>query len=499
MTCRDSGVRSGRREHAGAAGANRGSRMVIPSVLLDVTSADLLAARSQMAFTLGFHIVLACLGVGLPALVLVANWLGLRGNAAALLLARRWSTVMAVTFAVGAVTGTVLSFEMGLLWPVLMGRFGAAFGIPFAVEGLFFFLEAIFIAIYIYGWNRLSPRAHLLSGIPVAIAGLGGTFSVVAANSWMNQPAGYVLGPDGRVASVAPLEVIFNRATAYEVPHMLLAAYMVTGFLLASVYAVGLLRGHTDRYVRLGFAIPFTVAAMAAPIQVFVGDVAARSVFVDQPAKFAAMELITTTGPNKPVTIGGILVDGKVVGGIEIPGVASLLAGLSTDTVITGFDQIPVDQRPPATIVHLAWDAMVGIGTSLVLLGMWALILRVRRRDYATARWFLRAATLAGIGAIVALESGWIVTEVGRQPWVVYLVLRTSDAVTRAGGVPATFAAVIVLYTGLGIATLYALRTLARRWAQADAAAGGRDYGGAPSDEAVPYGPQRRAGQDRAE
>jgi cytochrome d ubiquinol oxidase subunit I len=315
----------------------------------------------------------------------------------------------------------------------------------------------------------------------------------------MNQPAGYVLGPDGRVTSVAPLEVIFNRATFYEVPHMLLAAYMVTGFLLASVYAVGLLRGHADRYVRLGFAIPFTVAAILAPVQVFVGDVAARAVFVDQPAKFAAMELIMTTGPDQPATIGGVLIDGQVVGGLEIPGLASLLAGFDTDTVITGFDQIPVDQRPPATIVHLAWDTMVGIGTALVLLGLWALVLRRRRHDYAQARWFLRAAALAGIGAIIALEAGWIVTEVGRQPWVVYLVLRTSDAVTQAGGVPATFAAVVILYTGLGIATLYALRTLARRWARADAAAGGRDAGAAAPDESVPYGPRRSADEDANE
>src|SRR5258705_442240 len=211
-------------------------------------AANLLAGRSQMAFTLGFHIVLACLGVALPTLVLIANAIGVRrGDPVAILLARRWSLVMAVTFAVGAVTGTVLSFEMGLLWPVLMGRFGGAFGIPFAIEGLFFFLEAIFIAIYIYGWERLSPRAHLLSGIPVALSGLGGTFSVIAANSWMNQPAGFTIGPDGRVAAVDPLAVIFNGATWYEVPHMLLAAYLVTGFLLASVFAVGLLGGPRDR------------------------------------------------------------------------------------------------------------------------------------------------------------------------------------------------------------------------------------------------------------
>jgi len=460
---------------------------------LDVVASELIAARSQMAFTLGFHIILACLGVGLPSLVLIANAIGLRqGDAVALLLARRWSAVMAVTFAVGAVTGTVLSFEMGLLWPVLMGRFGGAFGLPFAIEGIFFFLEAVFIAIYVYGWDRLSPRTHLLSGIPVVIAGIGGTFSVVAANAWMNQPGGYVLGPDGRVAAVRPLEVIFNGATWYEVPHMLLAAYMVTGFLLASVYAVGLRRGQRDRYVRLGFLIPFIVAAGAAPIQVAVGDVAARAIFEDQPAKFAAMELITTTGPHQPVTIGGILVDGVVVGGLQIPELGSLLAAFSPETVITGFDQIPVDQRPPATIVHLAWDTMVGIGTALVVLGLWALVLWRRRRDYATARWFLLAASLAGIGAIVALESGWIVTEVGRQPWVVYLVLRTSDAVTMAGGVRVTFAVVVAVYAVLGLATLLALRTLTRRWAAADAMAGGRDIGGTGASEDVPYGPQHR-------
>jgi cytochrome bd ubiquinol oxidase subunit I len=466
-------------------------------MILDFMATELVAARSQMAFTLGFHIILACLGVGLPTFVLVANWIGLRRqDAAALLLARRWSTVMAVTFAVGAVTGTVLSFEMGLLWPVLMGRFGGAFGIPFAIEGIFFFLEAIFIAIYIYGWDRLSPRAHLVSAIPVVLAGLGGTFSVVAANSWMNQPAGYLLGPDGRVASVVAWDVIFNKATFYEVPHMLLAAYLVTGFLLASVYAVGLLRGHTDRYVRLGFLIPFVAAAVLAPVQVIVGDIAARAVFEDQPAKFAAMELIMTTGPQQPVTIGGVLVDGEVVGGIEVPMLGSILAGFSPDTVITGFDQIPVDQRPPATIVHLAWDAMVGIGTALVLLAAWAFVLWRRRRDYATARWFLRSAALAGIGAIVALEAGWIVTEVGRQPWVVYLVLRTSDAVTRAGGVQVTFLSVVLLYSGVGAALLFTLRSLARRWAVADLAAGGRDFGTGGPRSAVPYGPRDAESQE---
>jgi len=458
---------------------------------------ELLAARSQMAFTLGTHIVLACLGVGLPTFVLVANAIGLRRrDPAALLLARRWSMVMAVTFAVGAVTGTVLSFEMGLLWPGLMGRFGGAFGIPFAVEGLFFFLEAIFIAIYIYGWRRLSPGLHLLSGIPVALAGVGGTFSVVAANAWMNQPQGFELGPDGKVVAVDPLAVIFNPATGYQVVHMFIAAYMVTGFLLASVYAVGMLRGASDGYVRLGFAIPFVVAAIAAPIQVGVGDVAARGILEDQPAKFAAMELITTTGPRQPEIIGGVLVDGRVVGGVAIPSLASMIAGFSPDTVITGLDAVPADEQPPANVVHLAWDAMVGSGTALVLLGIWGLVLRIRRRDVARSQWFLRAAALSGIAAILALEAGWIVTEVGRQPWVVYGYLRTADAVTTASGVPVTFAGVVVLYTALGLGALAALLALKRRWAVADAAAGGRAYEGVGPDTPIPYGPGRSAKDD---
>jgi len=462
-------------------------------------SAELLAARSQMAFTLGFHIILACLGVGLPTIVLIANAVGLRrADPAALLLARRWSTVMAVTFAVGAVTGTVLSFEMGLLWPGLMGRYGGAFGIPFAVEGLFFFLEAIFIAIYIYGWRRLSPMAHLVSGIPVALAGIGGTFSVVAANSWMNQPAGFVVDATGRVVAVDAIGVIFNPATWYEVPHMFIAAYMVVGFLLASVYAVGLLRGARDRYVRLGFVIPFAVAAIATPFQAVVGDFAARAVLTDQPVKFAAMELVQTTGPGQPETIGGVLVDGTVVGGFPIPNLASLIAGFSPDTVITGLDSVPPDQRPPASIVHLAWDTMVGLGTALVVLSGWALLVRLRRRDYATARWFLRASALAGVAAILALEAGWIVTEVGRQPWVVYGYLRTADAVTHASGVRVTFVGVVALYSALGVATIVTLLALKRRWAIADTAAGGRAFDGLAPDDAVPYGPTSRSDEEPA-
>ena len=276
--------------------------------LLADSSSNLLAARSQMGFTLGFHIVLACLGVAFPAMMLLAEWRGRkREDEAALRLARNWSKAVAVLIAVGAVSGTVLSFEFGLLWPRFTGRFGDAFGVGFAIEGIFFFLEAIFIAIYIYGWDRLSPRAHMWSAVPIVVSGVGGAFSVIAVNSWMNQPQGFTLDSAGNVTDVKPFEVLFNPAAGYEFFHMLLAAYMVTGFLIASVYAVGMLRGRRDRYHRLGFIIPFTVAAIATPIQLFVGDTAARAIADDQPAKFAAMECIYKGGPDQTEYLGGHL------------------------------------------------------------------------------------------------------------------------------------------------------------------------------------------------
>src|SRR3954451_5845427 len=256
---------------------------------------QLLPAREQMGFTLGFHIILVPFGVAFTFITMIANYRGLRrGDAEALLLAKRWSQVAAVLFAVGAVSGTVLSFEMGLLWPGLMGRYGAAYGLPFGVEGIFFFLEAIFVAIYIYGWSRLRPWPHFWSGVPVTLAGLGGTASVVAANSWMNRPAGIPLD-HGRVVDVEPLRVFFNGAFWYEALHMFLAAYVVAGFLVGGVYAAGMLKGRTDSYHRRGFLIAFTTAAVVMPVQIYVGDVAAREVFHKEHAKFASIEMATTT------------------------------------------------------------------------------------------------------------------------------------------------------------------------------------------------------------
>ncbi len=452
---------------------------------LAASASNLLAAREQMAFTLAFHIVLSCLGVALPAMILIANYVGLkRGDEAAMELARRWSKAMAVTFAVGAVTGTVLSFEFGLLWPHFMDRFGSAFGIAFAIEGLFFFTEAIFLAIYIYGWKRLGGWAHWWSGVPMVVTGIGGAFSVVAANAWMNQPQGFTLDAAGKVVDTDPGQILFNPATGYEVPHMILAAYMVVGFLVASIYAVGMLKGRRDRLHRLGLLIPLTIACIATPVQLFVGDTASREVADHQPAKFAGMECIEKTGTHQTEYVGGICTSDGVKGAIPIPDLDSFLVGFSSDTKVTGLANIPVDERPPDnTLLHLAFDGMVGIGTALLALGAWLAFVWWRRRDIPQTPWFLRAVAISGAGAILALWAGWIVTEVGRQPWIVQGYMRTAEAVTDAKGIWFSFALVLLLYAAIGTIAIGVLRAMSRRWREGTADPEGTPYA-PPSEKA---------------
>ncbi|WP_031181889.1 cytochrome ubiquinol oxidase subunit I [Streptomyces seoulensis] len=462
-----------------------------PMLLAAAAEPDqLLPAREQMAFTLGFHIILVPFGVALTSLMLIANYRGLRkGDEAALVLARRWSKVAAVLFAVGAITGTVLSFELGLLWPGLMGTYGAAFGFPFAIEGLFFFLEAIFVAIYIYGWDRMRPWAHFWSGVPVALASIGGAGAVIAANSWMNQPGGITMR-GGKVVDVRPGEVFFNNAFWLQFWHMLLAAYIVAGFVVASVYAVGMIRGRRGHYQKLGFLISFITAAVALPVQIFVGDTIARQVFDSEPAKFAAIELLPTTGTHVPETLGGVLIDGEVRYGISVPWVASILAGFKPSTRIQGLNAVPADIRPTTAqvnIVHWAFDIMVG--TSMLMLAVAAWFVWVwwkRRNTLQTNRWFLGAASLCGIVSILSLESGWVVTEVGRQPWIVVGLLRTRDAVTTQGNLWPTFAAVLVLYLAVGTGAIWVLLSMKRRW---------RRQG--DENVPVPYGPDDASGARR--
>jgi cytochrome d ubiquinol oxidase subunit I len=297
----------------------------------------------------------------------------------------------------------------------------------------------------------------------------------------MNQPQGFTLDAAGRVADVEPLKVLFNPATGYEVPHMILAAYMVTGFLVASIYAVGMLKGRRDRLHRLGMLIPLTIACIVTPIQLFVGDTAARAVADHQPAKFAAMECIQETGTHQTEYVGGICTSDGVKAAIPIPDLDSFLVGWSADTEVIGLNDIPADERPPAnTLLHLSFDVMVGIGTALLLLGAWLGWVWWKRRDFPQSRWFLRAVGASGAGAIIALWCGWIVTEVGRQPWIVQGYMRTSEAVTEAEGIWFSFALVLVLYAGLGTAAVLVLRAMSKRWRE------GEDVDG-------PYSPERGA------
>jgi cytochrome d ubiquinol oxidase subunit I len=440
--------------------------------------AEVVPARGQMATTLGFHIILACLGIALPTFVLLAEFIGLRrSNEVALVLARRWSQAMGVLVAVGAVTGTVLSFEMGLLWPGLMRQYGAVLGFPFGVEGLFFFLEAIFTAIYLYGWRRLPGWAHWWTGVPIAVSGIFGAMSVIAVNSWMNQPGGFT-ARGGRITSVDPWQVYFNHAALYEMPHMILAAYMVTGFLVAGVYAAGIWRGRRDRYHYTGFALAFVPAAVLTPFQIFVGDTAARAIASDQPVKFAAMEYVARTSRQVPEWLGGVYVNGHIYGGLKIPYMDSILVGFGPGTKVTGWDSVPPADRPPVVwLIHLCFDVMVGLGFLLLLAGLWALYEWWRHRRLPSPRLFWLLGAVSGLAAIVAMECGWVVTEVGRQPWVVYHLLTTTAAATTNGGVIASLSFVIALYAVLGAATIGMLRVLARRWRR----------GGQEPD--VPYGP----------
>lgn len=425
--------------------------------------ADLVAARLQMAVSLGWHIVLACLGVGFPALTLLAQWRAVRtGDQGWFLLARRWAKGLAVVFAVGAVSGTILSFELGILWPGLMGTYGEVIGLPFAIEGIAFFIEAIFLGIFLFGSGRLPPRVHLLTGVPIVLAGVASAFFVVTANAWMQQPTGFQL-VNGRVVNASPWEAMFNRATPYMTIHMILAAIMVTGFLVAAVYAMALLRGRRDTYYRRAFVLSFAVAAVAAPLQIGVGDWAAHAVAEQQPVKLAAMEGVFRTEQGAPLRLGGVVVDNEELRyAIEVPYALSLLAYWDPDATVVGLQDVPERLRPPVGIVHWSFDIMVGIGFALLGLVAWFAFALWRRRRLPSSSGFYRLAVLAGPASVLALEAGWVVTEVGRQPWIVQGHLFTAGAVNPAAGLRYGLYGLIPVYVLLTLGVGYVLRRLAR-------------------------------------
>jgi cytochrome d ubiquinol oxidase subunit I len=464
--------------------------MTFATGLLTDVPAQLLPARELMAFTLGTHILLVPFGVALPALTLLMHYRGLRkGDADALRLARRWSAVMAVQFAIGIVTGTVLSFEFGLLWPGMMGRWGDVFGLGFGIEAWAFFLEAILIAIYLYGWRRLKPWTHFWLAVPLPAAALLGAFGILAANSWMNTPQGFTLDAAGDPVDVDIRQAIFTPIFGPEYWHFVAAAFLAAAYVVAGVYATGWLRGRRDHYHRLGFVLPFTVAAILTPVQFVLGDSIARSVFHKQPVKFAAAELVWKTDTHVPEYIFGRLhADGSVSGGIKIPQLDSILAGFSPDTRVTGLSAVPASDRPnatQATIVHWAFDIMVGIASLLLLLVLWYAWCWWRRRDLPRSPWFFRCAALAGAACLVAMECGWITTEVGRQPWIVYMNMRVSEAVTDtgAGALWTMLGIVVVVYVLVMASFVVVLLKMRDRWREADEG----------PEEDLPYGPRSAA------
>jgi cytochrome bd ubiquinol oxidase subunit I len=445
---------------------------VLADALVPVHQQYLDQARQMQALSFAVHIPLVAFGISFPVMVLFAESRWLRtGDTLYRTLARRWTRIMVALFAVGVITGTILSFEMGLLWPNFTATFGGVFGLGFAIEGFSFFLEAIFIGIYVYGWDKLSPRAHFLSGVPIVLTGFTGSLMVIAVNAWMNHPGGFTLR-GGKVVDVHQWQALFgNTYLWHELVHMYIAGYIVSGFVLAGVYAFGRLHGRWGRYERTALAIPLTVAALAAPVQVLVGDWAARDVAQTQPVKLAAIEGLAQTTRGAPEHILGWYENGRIRFGVEIPHALSLLAFHSWNAKVQGLDTVAPADRPPVNVVRVSFQTMVGIGTLLALLGVVFIAVRIRRRRLPESRWFYRALVAAGPLSVVALIAGWVTTEVGRQPWVVYRVMPTADAVTGAGGIPVGYTVLALTYVLVGIGVVWTLRRLAARPLELDEAA----------------------------
>lgn len=426
---------------------------------------DLLAARLQMAISLGFHIVFACIGMTMPWLMAAAQWRYLRTRDPAYReLARAWAKGVAVFFAVGAVSGTVLSFELGLLWPTFMEHAGPIFGLPFSFEGAAFFLEAIALGLYLYGWDRLPERVHFAAGVAVGITGVASGILVVAANAWMNAPAGF-RWIDGRAVDIDPVAAMFNDAWFSQALHMTLAAFVATGFAMAGVHAARLLRHPGHPLHRRALPIALTFGAVAALLQPLSGDLSAKDVAQRQPAKLAAMEGHYHTERGAALVLGGIPDDEtqRVRYGLELPYLLSVLAHGDPHAEVIGLDRIPLDERPPTLITHLAFQVMVAAGLALAALGAVFLWRRWRRRAPLLPRWLLRALVLATPLGFVAVEAGWTVTEVGRQPYILYGVLRTADALTPMPGLTFTLAATALVYLILSLVVIGVMTRLLRQ------------------------------------
>lgn len=414
-----------------------------------------------MAFSLGFHILFVVAGMAMPMLMVGAEALWQRTRDPVYLdLAKRWSRGVAILVAVGAVSGTVLSFELGLLWPRFMAFAGPMVGMPFSLEGFAFFTEAIFLGVYLYGWDRVSERAHLLSGVMVLVGGVVSGAFVVCANAWMNTPTGFDLNAAGEVIAVRPLEAMLNPAAFTQVLHMTLAAFQAVGIAVAAIHAYVLLRTPRSRFHQAAFALALLVGGVASILQPLSGDLAAKQVARNQPAKLAAMEAHFETTEGAPLLIGGWPDEEaeETRFAIRIPGALSFLAHGDFGAEVTGLSDIPRDEWPPVAPVHVAFQIMVGCGTVLMGVAFLGAGLAWRRKRIPLDPRFLRLVVLSGPLGFIALEAGWTVTEVGRQPWVVRGFLRTADAVTPMPGLVVPLITFSLLYLLLGVLVLAMLR-----------------------------------------
>jgi cytochrome d ubiquinol oxidase subunit I len=421
---------------------------------------DFFFARSQMAMSLAFHIIFATLGIGMPLLMAIAEGMYLRTRRLVYLdLSKRWSRGTAVLFAVGAVSGTVLSFELGLLWPGFMAMAGAIIGMPFSLEGFAFFTEAIFIGVYLYGWNRLSPLMHWLSGLIVAVSGIFSGIFVVTANAWMNAPAGFKM-VDDRITDIDPIAAMLNPASIHEVLHMTLAAFVATGFAVAAVHAFFLRRDRSNLFHRSALGIALAVACLSIPLQILSGDYSARLVGRLQPAKLAAMEAHYRTQSGAPLIIGGIPDDRTRATdyAISIPRGLSLLLANNADARVVGLEEFPQTNWPNVRIVHWSFDLMVAAGMAMLALAAWSGWCWWKRGPLTGHPRLLCALVAAGPLGFVAIEAGWIVTEVGRQPWIIYGVMRTENAVTPMPEIVAPFVIFTALYIFLAFIVFFLLR-----------------------------------------
>jgi cytochrome d ubiquinol oxidase subunit I len=425
---------------------------------------DILAARSQMAMSLAFHIIFAAIGIAMPLLMVIAEWRYLRTkDEVYLTLAKRWAKGTAILFAVGAVSGTVLSFELGLLFPKFMGYAGAIIGMPFSLEGFAFFTEAIFLGIYLYGWERISPGKHLFAGVMVAASGAASAIFVVIANAWMNTPTGFRL-VDGQMFDIDPVAAMMNAHAFPQTLHMILAAYAATGFAVAGIHAFMLIRDRANRFHRLALGIALAVGGVTAFLIPLSGDILAKAVAKNQPVKLAAMEGQFETEKGAGLRIGGIPDEenGRTDYAVTIPYALSILAFGDPQAEVKGLNEFPKDEHPPVAIVHFAFQIMVGCGMLMMGIAVWSLWRFRRHRKsgagkWLDSKWFLRALVLAAPLGFIAIETGWTVTEVGRQPWIIYGVMRTAEAVTPMPGLVVPFITFTILYIFLAIVTAWLL------------------------------------------